>query len=137
MPLGSTPSGIFYWRIVAACKLHVYNVISESDIACDIMNAKHLAKIKKTLLAMQRSPRGHKSLEFEGLARALGRERDSRGKEPTYVRRQPPAFARPLSIPDHKTDVKVGTAASIIDALLSDVTEWEKYLQGVEHVSKK
>jgi hypothetical protein len=72
MPLGSTPSGIFYWRIVAACKLHVYNVISESDIACDIMNAKHLAKIKKTLLAMQRSPRGHKSLEFEGLARALG-----------------------------------------------------------------
>jgi hypothetical protein len=28
MPFGAKPGGIFYWRIVAACKPHVYNVIS-------------------------------------------------------------------------------------------------------------
>ncbi|MBV6322991.1 hypothetical protein [Duganella violaceipulchra] len=94
------------------------------------MTPKHLAKIKKTLLAMQRSPRGHKSVEFEGLARALGRQPDNRGKEPTYMRRKDPELARPLSIPAHSVDVRVGTAASIIDALLDDVVQWEAYLRG-------
>jgi hypothetical protein len=31
----------------------------------------------------------------------------------------------PLSIPNHSSDVKPGTARSIIDALLNDVNEWE------------
>ncbi|WP_174999077.1 hypothetical protein [Rugamonas aquatica] len=94
------------------------------------MTPKHLAKIKKTLLAMQRSPRGHKSAEFDGLARALGRQRDNRGKEPTYMRRHDPELARPLSIPAHGVDVKVGVAASIIQALLDDVAQWEAYMRG-------
>jgi hypothetical protein len=101
------------------------------------MTPTHLAKIKRTLLEMQRSPRGHKSLEFEGLARALGRQREGRGKEPTYMRRQNPELARPLSIPAHNADVKIGTARSIIDALLSDVAEWERYLRGGGDVSKE
>lgn len=101
------------------------------------MTPKHLAKIKKTLLAMQRNPRGHKSVEFEGLARALGRQRDNRGKEPTYMRRENPELARPVSIPSHHFDVTVGTATSIISALLDDVSVWEAYLRGDGNGRKK
>jgi hypothetical protein len=94
------------------------------------MTPKHLAKIKKVLLEIQRSPQGRMPLEFEGLARALGRERDARGKEPTWSRRRVPEFARPLSIPAHSASVKVGTARSIVRALLDEVAEWERYLEG-------
>jgi hypothetical protein len=101
------------------------------------MTPNHLAKIRRTLLEMQRNPRGHKSVEFEGLARALGRQRDNRGKEPTYMRRRDPELARPLSIPAHSTDVRIGTAMSIIDVLLADVAQWEAYLRGEGDDSKK
>ena len=36
---------------------------------------------------MQLSPQGRNALEFEGLARAPGRERDQCGKKPTWARR--------------------------------------------------
>ncbi|QJD92537.1 hypothetical protein HH213_22040 [Duganella dendranthematis] len=94
------------------------------------MTPKHLAKIKKVLLEIQRSPQGRRTLEFEGLARALGRERDGRGKEPTWSRRRAPEFSRPLSIPAHSATVKVGTARSIVKVLLDDVAEWERYFEG-------
>lgn len=101
------------------------------------MTPKHLAKIKKILQEMQRSPQGRKALEFEGLARALGRERDGRGKEPTWLRREKPTLARPLSIPAHSASVKTGTARSVIRTLLDDVLEWERYLNGDENGGKK
>jgi hypothetical protein len=129
MPFGAAPSGIFYWRIVSACKRHVYNVISPA-ISLRCHDADHLGKIKRALLEMQRNPRGRKSAEFEGLARALGRQRDNRGKEPTYMRRRDPELTRPLSIPAHSADVRIGTAMSIIDTLLDDVAQWESYLRG-------
>jgi len=94
------------------------------------MTPKHLAKIKKILQEMQRSPQGRKALEFEGLARALGREPESRGKEPTWTRREKPELARPLSIPAHSSGVRAGTARSIIRTLLDDVAVWEHYLEG-------
>lgn len=130
MPFGATPGGIFYWRIERACKRHVYNVISGSDIACDIMNARHLAKIKRTLLELARSPAGVKAIELEGFARALGRELTKRGKEPTFIRRADPQLPSPLSIPRHAADLRIGTAKNIIRALLDDVSAWESYLQG-------
>jgi hypothetical protein len=97
------------------------------------MTPKHLAKIKKVLLEMQRSPQGRNALEFEGVARALGRRREKRGKEPTWLRLQNPELTRPLSIPAHSGSVKLGTARSIISALLDDVTDWELYLEGEGH----
>lgn len=101
------------------------------------MTPKHLAKIKKILQEMQRSPQGRNALEFEGLARALGRERDQRGKEPTWARRDKPELIRPLSIPAHSSSVRPGTARSIIRALLDDVTVWERYLNGGGNGGKK
>lgn len=65
--------------------------------------------------------------DFVSLAKQLGRERDNRGKEPTYVRGRDPALSPPLSIPSHG-ELKVGTARSIINALLSDMDDWEIYL---------
>jgi hypothetical protein len=101
------------------------------------MTPKHLAKIKRILQEMQRSPQGRQALEFEGLARALGRERESRGKEPTWLRGANPRLARPLSIPVHSASVKAGTARSVIRALLDDVAEWERYLDGGGNGGKK
>lgn len=92
------------------------------------MNRKTLAKLKKQLQEMRRSPYGKKASDFVSIAKQLGRTRDSRGKEPNYVRESDPSLTPPLSIPGHPGDLKVGTAISIIDALLSDVDDWEIFL---------
>jgi hypothetical protein len=93
------------------------------------MTPIRLAKIKRTLLQMSRSPTGIKAAALASLALELGRERGSRGKEPTYIRTEPPRLP-PLSIPGHAVDVRIGTAKSIIKTLLKDVAVWEAFLQG-------
>lgn len=94
------------------------------------MTPNHLAKIKKTLLDLNRSPKGIKASVLEGLARELGRAASIRGKEPTYIRDVAPRLPFPLSIPKHAADLRVGTAKNIIKSLLKDVAVWEAYLQG-------
>jgi len=90
---------------------------------------KALVEIKRVLLQIRKSPRGRKARDFVSIAQRLGRIRDKRGKEPTYVREVNPALSPPLSIPDHGArDLKIGTARSIIDMLLDDVSEWEVFL---------
>jgi hypothetical protein len=101
------------------------------------MTPNHLAKIKRTLQQMRRSPSGIKTMELEGLARALGRHAVSRGKEPTYIRDADPRLTSPLSIPGHATDLRVGTAINIIKALLDDVAVWEAHLRGGNDGSKR
>jgi hypothetical protein len=97
------------------------------------MNNKALKKIKRELLEMRKSPHGHSADEFISIAQKLGRKKDGRGKEPTYVRELDPALSPPLSIPRHGSkDLKAGTAKSIIDALLDDVSHWEEYLSELE-----
>ncbi len=92
------------------------------------MNLKTLLKIKRELLQIYKSPQGRKALEFESLAKQLGRYKDNRGKEPTYTRARDPALAPPLSIPNHG-DLKIGTARSIVKPLFNDLDEWEIYLK--------
>lgn len=94
------------------------------------MNTHHLGKIKRALSELMRSPAGIKAIELDGLARALGRQRAKRGKEPTYTRNDDPRLSPPLSIPGHAKELQVSTAKSIIRALLRDVAVWENYLQG-------
>jgi hypothetical protein len=93
------------------------------------VNPKSLRKVKQRLQEMLRSPSGRKPDEMISLAKQLGRSKDKRGKEPTYVRERDPALSPPLSIPNHG-EFKSGTARSIINALLSDVDDWELYLLG-------
>ncbi len=92
------------------------------------MDAKKLSKIQRELNALKRSPQGHRSAEFVALAKKLGRVSSNRGKEPTWVRADPPPFEYPLSIPQHPKDMPTGTAKSIIDQLLDDADVWVSYL---------
>lgn len=92
------------------------------------MNPKALKKIKRQLEEMRKSPFNRKSDDFISIAKQLGRVIDNRGKEPTYIRERDPVLSPPLSIPNHSRDVKPGTARSIIDALLSDVDDWELHI---------
>lgn len=91
------------------------------------MTPKSLQKIKQKLQEMYRSPQNRKSKDLISIAIQLGRIKDNRGKEPTYVRSNSPALSPPLSIPNHSRELKTGTARSIIDALLNDVEEWESF----------
>lgn len=77
---------------------------------------------------MGKSPFNRKADDFISIAKQLGRTKSNRGKEPTYTRDRDPMLSPPLSIPNHPGDLKPGTARSIIDALLSDVDDWEIYL---------
>lgn len=93
------------------------------------MTPHHLLKIKRTLQDIRLSPRGRNAADLVAIARALGRHRYSRGKEPTYVRVALPALPPPLSIPAHAGDLKVGTVRSIVDVLLNDVELWNDFLR--------
>lgn len=78
---------------------------------------------------MRKSPQGKKARDLVSIALRLGRVRDNRGKEPTYVREVSPSLSPPLSIPDHGgKDLKTGTTRNIIDTLLDDVFEWEIFI---------
>lgn len=95
------------------------------------MNARNLKKIKTQLQEMRKSPFNRKAEDLISIAKQLGRSLDNRGKEPTYTRDRDPALSPPLSIPNHSGDLRPKTARSIIDALLSDVDDWELFLMEV------
>jgi hypothetical protein len=88
-----------------------------------------LKKIKQELRQTLRSPQGRKPDELVSFAKRLGREKDSRGKEPTYVREREPALGSPLSIPRHGSkELKPCTTKNIITTLLDDADKWEQFL---------
>lgn len=92
------------------------------------MTPHKLKKIRVTLEQIQASPIGVRYKILVSLAKKLGRTESKRGKEPTYVREDAPELSPPLSIPKHSGDMPRGTALSIVEALLSDVDEWELFL---------
>ena len=96
------------------------------------MTLVKLNKIKRQLEEMRRSPQNRNYKGFVSLAKQLGRTKEKRGKEVNYTRKRDPALSPPLSIPQHPGDVKIGTALSIIDELLSDVDDWEIFLSDCE-----
>lgn len=96
------------------------------------MNKKSLAKVRRALREMRKSPQGRAYSELRAKAQEVGRSLSSRGKEPTWVRNLHPELSPPLSIPNHSGDVPIGTARSIIDQLLDDCDDWESYLADCE-----
>ncbi len=90
------------------------------------MNRRKLIKLKKKLSDF-RNRGGIKSRELESFAKSLGRYRDDRGKEPTWVNAQFPTL-RPLSISHHSTDLNKYTARGMLDQLQEDVEKWEEEL---------
>lgn len=100
------------------------------------MTPEKLKKIKRQLEQMLRSPQNRNYKDFVSIAKQLGRSQEKRGKEVNYTRKRDPALSPPLSIPQHPGDMKTGTALSIIDALLSDVDDWEIYLSDCEDTDR-
>lgn len=99
-----------------------------SDIAYDIMNKSKLNKLKKQLARLRNGSASIKSTELKRFAKQLGRVRDSRGKEPTYVSELLP-YSRPISIPDHPGTLKRFTAENILDAFEQDIYALEEELE--------
>lgn len=101
-----------------------------------MITSSKLRKIRRELEAMEASPQGRRSRDFNRLANKLGRELSGSGSHPTYIRSEPPPFF-PLSIPNHTGDMPIGTACSIIESLLNDCDEWDLWLIENEAKGKK
>lgn len=96
------------------------------------MNKAKIRKLKKELKQMRMNFTSYPSRDLETFARAVGRQLDSRGKEPNWVRKIDPELSPPLSIPNHSAELKAGTARSIIDQLLADLDEWDIHLDQLD-----
>jgi hypothetical protein len=95
---------------------------------CGTMTRRKLRQLRRRLQALRARIRNIESRELESFARALGRTRADRGKEPTFVSTFLPR-SRPLSIPHHSATLKVGTASNILDQLEQDLDDLEELLQ--------
>lgn len=92
------------------------------------MNAAALKRLRADLKQLRSNFTPIDSKVLERYASAVGRQKENRGKEPTWVRKHDPHLSPPLSIPNHSKDVKAGTARSVIDQLLADIDEWEQFI---------
>jgi len=98
------------------------------------MTRKKLANLRKKVDAFRRSQ--PKARELQSLAKSLGRKKDDRGKEPTWVSEFMDLF--PLSIPDHKgKDLPKGTKNSILDQMEVDLDKWEETLDEWEKINEQ
>jgi hypothetical protein len=94
------------------------------------MNRRKLGKLKLELVRLRRGPR--KASELEKFAKALGRKRVNRGKEPVWDN---PNFqdVSVLSIPHHGArDLSPGTQRNILDLLEGDILAWDEKLADLD-----
>ncbi|BDR08216.1 hypothetical protein CTR2_R15540 [Comamonas thiooxydans] len=96
------------------------------------MKKDKISGLRRELKQMRQNYTSYPSRVLESYAKAVGRQLDSRGKEPNWVREIEPELSPPLSIPHHSAGLKAGTARSIIDQLLSDLDEWEMHHDQLE-----
>jgi hypothetical protein len=89
------------------------------------MKRKQLNKLKKDIALARRSQQTAANLER--FAKALGRKKVKRGKEPIWESQELDVF--PLAIPHHGgKDLATGTKNSVLDQLEDDVLAWEQKL---------
>ena len=87
------------------------------------MARKKLERLRRELAEL-RARTVVKPKELERFAKRVGRRRSVRGKEPTFEL----AGCRPLSIPIHPGDLRIGTKNNILDILEGDLTAYEEAL---------
>lgn len=96
------------------------------------MDRKRLNTLRTELEAMRGNPQ--KARDVANLAEALGRKREDRGKEPTWVSEE---FDLPnLTIPMHPGDLKRRTLNSILNQLEDDLIAWEQKLDYEDNYAK-
>jgi hypothetical protein len=89
------------------------------------MNRKRLESLVRKIAACRQTQ--PKVKELISIAQALGRRKEKRGKEPTWVSPFPELL--PLSIPDHEgRDIPRGTKNSILNQLENDIMSWDAFL---------
>jgi hypothetical protein len=98
------------------------------------MDRKKLAELRAEHEAMRGVPQ--KPSALVSLAERLGRKREDRGKEPTWVS---DFEIPPLSIPQHgkSSDLKKGTQHSILNQLEDDLIAWEQELDRRERYAEE
>ncbi len=86
------------------------------------MNKRKVVKLQRELEALRLRKRNLTADEIKKFANACGRvlRRGGKGKEPTYLNEYLPS-QKPLSIPDHPGNMRVGTAGNILDILEQDL----------------
>ena len=96
------------------------------------MDRKKLDKLRLKLEAMRGVPQ--KSRDVASLVEHLGRKREDRGKEPTWVCED---FDLPnLTIPMHPGDLKRGTQNNILNQIEDDFIAWELKLDSDERYAE-
>jgi predicted RNA binding protein YcfA (HicA-like mRNA interferase family) len=94
------------------------------------MTRRKLAALKREVSACRNTQVKAKTLI--SLARRLGRKKENRGKEPTYVSLKFPDLP-PLAIPAHGgKDLRLGTMRSIVSSLEDDIARWKEELRDDE-----
>jgi hypothetical protein len=87
------------------------------------MTLKKLARIKIELRSYRHSQVNGQKLR--SLAQRLGRTKENRGKEPTFINLEFLDLP-PLAIPHHGgRDLPIGTKTSILNVLEEDILRWE------------
>ena len=87
------------------------------------MTRKKLERLRRELAEL-RARTAVKPKELERFAKRVGRRRSIRGQEPTFELEG----RRPLSIPIHPGDLRIGTKNNILDTLEGDLTAYEEAL---------
>jgi hypothetical protein len=90
------------------------------------MDRKKLQRVRWRLESLRARSANIGRRELVSLAKALGRRRFDRGKEPTYI--SDLHGARPVTIPSHPGALKRFTACNILDQLEGDLIRWEEAL---------
>ena len=81
------------------------------------MNPTKVRKLRRRIASLRAGKANVRSRQLRSLARAVGRERVKRGKEPTFEKAGRP----PLTIPDHPGAMASTTVDSILDFLEDDL----------------
>jgi len=92
------------------------------------MTKTKLGQLRRRIEALRSRPRGIQSRELEALAKALGRKRSNRGKDPAYISELLPRNP-PVTIPHHSKPLKIGTAINILDQLDRDLNDLEEHFR--------
>ena len=128
---GSQAQGCSQWKqrpcVQLASRADDLAISLCSAIICNIMDKQKLSRLRKRIQALRSRLGNIRSRELRSLATALGRKRNNRGKEPTFVSELLPQ-TRPITIPEHPRALKKGTAGSILDRLEEDIDLLEEQL---------